>query len=56
MSEDPELRAFDQKLHQRRKTLAVLGLILVGGVLAWRFAVMFGYEVPAARPHTTVHG
>ena len=39
---DPELRAFEQKLHVRRKMLAVLGLILVGGVLAWRLAIMLG--------------
>ena len=56
MSDDSDLRAFEQTLHKRRKMLALVGLILVGGVLAWRLAVMFGYEVPAARTPTTVRG
>ena len=35
-----ELAEVEAQLTSKRKTLAIVGLVLVGAVLAWRFAIM----------------
>ena len=38
MTDDPELAEFEERRSANRKTLAIIGLILVGGLLLWKCA------------------
>jgi len=48
MSDDAELRQFEDQLRARRKKLAILGLVVVGALLIWKFATMANSVPPVA--------
>ncbi|MBA2542297.1 MAG: hypothetical protein H0V17_21830 [Deltaproteobacteria bacterium] len=50
MSDETELRQFEDHLGARRKKLAIFGLLVVGALLIWRFATMASQSTVATAP------